>query len=179
VVTQTATVSDPWENYLCFGPTPTTVKVDQLNEPQVRTDAIKGTTQLNVGVILVYTFTDQFGNPVEGLVTETVVATQGRKVTQTTDPVPLIGGKVMDLVSNPVGVVPTTQAQQLHAISDLNKPFVTGQQNTITVIPDGGAPPLTIIHERNLNNTTPGAPPLAGGLIKGYTFTMDKPKIPN
>jgi len=139
---------------------------------------VKGTKQLVVGVDLVFTITDQDGKTVQGTATESVIDTQGQKVTQTEGVVPLVDGKGQDLVSNPVGPPPTTQAGQQQALNDLNKPFVTRQLFTLTIVSDSGGPPVTVTQERTLTNMVPGTPPMAGGRINpGYVFTMKDLKI--
>ena len=162
---------------MCFGPTPTTVKVEQIENPKPFVENVNGSPQLVVGVKLVFTITDQDGKPVEGTATEKVENLEGNQVQQNTASVPLVDGKGQDLVSNPVGPPPTTQAAGQQAINELNKPFVTRQLFTLTVVPNGGGCPVTVTQERTLTNMAPGAPPLANGQIKGYTFSMKDLKI--
>jgi RHS repeat-associated protein len=157
----------------CSGQIVTTVIVDQMDDPGVRVRDVKGKDTLVAGVDLRVTFLDQNGDPIKGTVTESVTPS----VIQSDQPTPLDSkGRGGDLVSNSVGSVPTTAAEADKAIATLNQDFTTKQTATYTVKPDNG-PTATVTHERSLTNTVSGAPPLGGGRVRGYTFTMEKPKI--
>jgi hypothetical protein len=62
------------------------------------------------------------------------------------------------------------------ALDYFNAKFTTKQTVTLTVVTQAGAV-VRITQQRTLTNTARGAPALAGGRIRGYTFTMDKPTI--
>lgn len=95
----------------------------------------------------------------------------------TTDPTPLNAkGEGGDLVSNSTGSVPKSEAEQRSALNTLNQDFTTRQRLTLTIVTDTGRT-VRVTQERTLTNTVSGAPPLAGGRIRGYTFTMSKPKL--
>lgn len=158
--------------HMCFGQVVTTVIVDQMNQPGARVRNVQGTNVLTVGVDLRITFLDQDGEPIVGTVSEHVEPS----VIQATEPVPLNQGMGGDLGSNSLTLVPKPGSEQQAAIQKLNEAFTTDQTATFTVVPTSG-PPATVTHKRSLTNTTPGAPPIAGGAIKGYTFKMEAPKI--
>jgi hypothetical protein len=144
-----------------------------VNNPGPRVRNVDGTDQLVVGVDLTFTFLDQNGDAVNGTVSESVEP----QVTQATKPVPLDAqGRAADLVSNSLGSVPVGPSAQRNAIDVANKDFTTTQTVTLTVLPEAG-PPATVTQQRTLTNTAPGARPIAGGAIRGYTFTMEQPKI--
>jgi hypothetical protein len=157
---------------ICFGQVVTTVIVDQMNQPGATVRNVKGTEVLTVGIDLIITFLDQNGEPIVGTVSESV----DPGVIQATEPVPLDQGRDSDLVSNSLGSVPQTVSEQQAALQKLNQNFTTDQTITFTVVPTSG-PPATVTQKRSLTNTTPSAPPIAGGAIKGYTFKMEPPKI--
>ena len=103
VDTQRATLPDASQCHMCFGQVPTTVVVDQVNNPGPRVRNVDGTDQLVVGVDLTFTFLDQNGDAVNGTVSESVEP----QVTQATKPFPLDAqGRAADLVSNSLGSVP-------------------------------------------------------------------------
>jgi RHS repeat-associated protein len=178
VATQTATLPNVPSS--STGQVPTTVVIDQMNNPGVRQRNVKGTDSLVVGVDLRFTFLDQKGDPLtNATVVESVTDSTGQKVTQTEEPVPLdANGQGGDLVSNVSGPVPKSDdtAGQQNAIKHFNKEFTTAQTLTLTVTTETGMS-VKVTQQRTLTNTVAGAPPIAGGLIKGYTFTMEKPKI--
>jgi hypothetical protein len=100
-----------------------------------------------------------------------------RVVIQATSAIPLDSqGRAGDLVSNSLGYVPTTPGQQQSALQFFNKDFTINQTVTISIVADNGMS-ATVTHQRSLTNVSPGAPAIAGGAIRGHTFTMDKPKI--
>ena len=172
VATQSATVSDVPNCHMCFGQIPTTVVVDQMNNPGARVRNVNGTDSLVVGVDLRVTFLDQNGDPVSGTVTESVPG-----VIQATGAVPLnTQGRGGDLVSNSLGSVPASASEQRNALQFFNKDFTTNQTATFTVVPDNGMA-ATMTQQRSLTNMVPGATPIAGGAIRGYTFAMEKPRI--
>jgi len=164
--------------HMCFGQVPTTVVVDQLNEPDLGVTNVKGTDSLVIGVDLKFTFLDENGAPVTGAtVVESVEALEGPKVNQSDEPAPLNDkGQARDLVSNNSGPVPKSEAEQRSALTTFNQDFVTRQRITLTVTTSTGRE-VRVTQERTLTNKVPGAPSLAGGRIRGYTFTMEKPKI--
>lgn len=159
--------------HMCFGQIPTTVVVDQMNNPAARVRPVNGTERLTVGVDLRFTFLDQDGNPIIGSVMESVEPA----VTQALGSVPLDSqGRAGDLVSNSFRTVPNTADEQRAAIDYLNKDYTNSQTVTISVVPDNGVS-ATVVQQRTLTNTAPGAPAIAGGAIRGYTFTMKPPAI--
>ena len=159
--------------HMCFGQILTTVIVDQMNSPGARVRNVNGTDSLVVGVDLRFTFLDENGDPLIATVSESVQP----EVTQATGAVPLNGqGQGGDLVSNSFGAVPESASDQRNAIQFFNKEFMTNQVVTFTVVPDNGIAG-TVTQQRTLTNMVPGAPPIAGGAIRGYTFTMETPKI--
>jgi RHS repeat-associated protein len=175
VATQSATLENAPTS---GGPLPTKVIVDQMNKPGANVRNVKGTESLVVGVDLRFTFLDEKGNPVtNATVVEEVVDSSGQQVTQTTEPTPLdANGRGADLVSNPSGPVPKDQNSQQAAVDHFNKDFTTEQTLKLTVTTSTGRV-VQVTQKRTLTNTTPGAPKIAGGRIRGYTFTMEKPKI--
>ena len=174
VATQSATLSNV---PVCGGPIPTTVVVDQLNNPDARERNVEGTVSLVVGVDLRFTFLDQQGRPVSNAVVgETVENLEGRRVTQTTDPTPLnANGEAGDLVSNNSGPRPTSRAQLDSAISTFNQDFTTRQRITLTIVTETGTT-VRVTQERTLTNMDRRAPSIQG-YVRGYTFTMGKPTI--
>ena len=62
------------------------------------------------------------------------------------------------------------------AIDHFNADFTTEQTLKLTVTTSTGSV-VQVTQKRTLTNMTPGASKIAGGLIRGYTFTMEKPKI--
>jgi hypothetical protein len=162
---------------MCGGPIPTTVVVDQLNNPDARERNVEGTVSLVVGVDLRFTFLDQQGRPVSNAVVgESVENLEGRPVTQTTDPTPLnANGEAGDLVSNNSGPRPTSRAELDSAINTFNQDFTTRQRLTLTVVTETGMT-VRVTQERTLTNKVPGAPSIQG-YVRGYTFTMGKPTI--
>ncbi len=160
-------------------PVPTTVIVDQMNKPEFGVATVEGQNSLVVGVVLRFTFLDQEGNPVDGAVTEVVQDASNQRVIQSTEPTPLnANGEGADLVSNATGSVPVrgNQAQEQAALNKLNANFTTQQKVTLTLTTSAGIV-VRVTQERTLTNTAQGAPALAGGAVKGYTFTMQKPTI--
>jgi RHS repeat-associated protein len=157
---------------------PTTVVVTQQNTPALGIANVKGVESLVVGVALVYTFYDQEGNPVtDAKVTETVTDSSGQATIQATDPVPLTDkGRGADLVSNDSGPVPKTQAERDKALETFNKDFTTDQTLKLTVTTGDGRV-VQVTQKRTLTNKDPKAPRIDHGMIRGYTFTMEKPKI--
>lgn len=99
--------------------------------------------------------------------TEQVVALQGDPVHQDQTPKPLVDGKVSDTVATPgmpVPPSPVSRVDQLAIIANFNKPFVTKQLITITLTTNSGIA-VRVTQERTLTNQTPGAAPIAGGLL--------------
>ena len=178
VATQSATIANAPTSGA--GQLPVTVVVDQMNNPGVRVRDIKGNEALVVGVDLRFTFLDEKGNPVtNATVSEEVVDSTGKKVTQSDKPTPLDAkGQGADLVSNPSGPVPKPDDRkaQMDAIDHFNADFTTEQTLKLTVTTSTGSV-VQVTQKRTLTNMTPGASKIAGGLIRGYTFTMEKPKI--
>jgi hypothetical protein len=160
------------------GQIPTTVVVNQLANPDFGVTNVNGVRSLVIGVDLTFTFLDQNGNPVsDAVVGESVVDSSGQNVTQASDPIPLTAnGQARDIVTNNSGPVPTNQAGEVNALNTFNANFTTNQTVTLTVTTSTGRT-VQVTQQRTLTNNTSGAPPLAGGRIRGYTFTMDKPKI--
>jgi hypothetical protein len=164
---------------MCGNPVPTTVIVDQMNQPGFGVANVEGKDTLAVGVVLRFTFLDQQGRPVDGVVTEVVEDSSGQRVIQSDEPTPLTAkGEGGDLVSNTTGSVPErgNAAQERAALDKLNADFTTLQKVTLTVTTNTGVV-VRVTQERTLTNTVRGAPSLARGAIRGYTFTMEKPKI--
>jgi hypothetical protein len=157
----------------CSGQVVTTVVVEQMNDPAPRVRDVKGTESLVVGVDLRVTFLDQNGNPIKGTIFESL----DPKVIQTENAVPLdSNGRGSDLVSNSYGSVPKSNEEQKKAVDFFNEAINHKQTVTFTVTPENG-PKATVTQERTLTNTAPDTPRIAGGLIRGYTFSMQKPKI--
>lgn len=157
----------------CSGQVVTTVVVEQMNEPAPRVRDVKNTESLVVGVDLRVTFLDQNGKPIIGTVSESL----DPEVIQTEGAVPLDPtGRGSDLVSNSYGSVPKSNEEQRKAIDFFNKDFNHKQTVTFIVTPENG-PKATVTQERTLTNTNADTPRIAGGLIRGYTFSMEAPKI--
>jgi RHS repeat-associated protein len=176
VTTQSATL-DQSEVPMCYpDDLPTTVTVTQVNGPDsVQVYEVNGVQRLRVGADLTFSFTNADGQPVAGTVTEQVVALQGDPVHQDQTPKPLVDGKVSDTVATPGMRPPASRADELAIIANFNKPFVTKQLITITLTTNSGLM-VQVTQERTLTNR-PAGPPIARGLIGGYTFTMGKPQI--
>lgn len=175
VTTQTATLpeSETPRCHMCFGQIPTTVVVDQMNDPGARVRPVGGNDRLTVGVDLRFTFLDQDGNPIIGSVIENVEPA----ATQASGSVPLdTQGRAGDLVSNAFRTVPVTADEQRAAINYLNQDYTNSQTVTISVVPDNGVS-ATVVQQRTLTNTTRGTPAIAGGAIRGYSFTMKSPTM--
>lgn len=179
VATETTTLpeSEAPRCHMCFGQIPTTVIVEQMNQPDLGVAKVNGKDDLVVGVLLRFTFLDQDAQPIVGTVTESVVALQGPQVIQTRTATPLQNGQGSDLVSNSVGFVPIQNnvAQEQAALNALNANWISEQRVTFSVVPENGVP-MNVVQERMLHNTTPGAPKIQG-VVRGYTFTMGKPQI--
>ena len=142
------------------------------NKIPVRVRNVNGTDSLVVGVDLRVTFLDQNGDPVSGTVSESVPGVIQSIGASSLDP----QGRGGDLVSNSLGSVPAGASEQRNALQFFNKDFTTNQTATFIVVPNNGIA-VTVTQQRALTNMVPGAPPIAGGAIRGYTFTMAKPKI--
>jgi RHS repeat-associated protein len=172
ISTQTATLpAGSCKN--CSGQVVTKVVIEQMNEPAPRVRNVKGTESLVIGVDLRVTFLDQNGKPIKGTVSESLDPT----VIQTKGAVPLDpNGRGSDLVSRSYGSVPKSNEEQRKAVAFFNEDYDHKQMVTFTVMPENG-PKATVTQERALMNTAPNTAPIAGGLIRGYTFSMDKPKI--
>jgi RHS repeat-associated protein len=177
VATQTATLENVPNCHMCFDPIPTTVIIDQMHSPDLGVANVNGTDSLVVGVALRFTFLDQQGHPItNATVVESVEALEGPQVTQASRPVPLnANGEGGDLVSNNSGPVPKTEAQQRAAAKTLNQDFTTSQRLKLTVTTDTGRV-VQVTQQRTLTNTAPGAPTIQG-VVRGYTFTMEQPKM--
>ena len=157
----------------CSGQIVTTVVIEQMNEPGARVRDVKGKESLVVGVDLRVTFLDQNGKAIKGTVSESLDPT----VIQTKDAVSLDSkGRGSDLVSNSFGSVPKSEGEQKQALDKFNENYTNKQIVTFTVTPENG-PKATVTQERTLTNQVPGAPRIAQGYIKGYTFSMEKPRI--
>lgn len=157
---------------------PTTVVVEQMNQPDFGVAEVNGADSLVVGVQLRFTFLDRNGRAVDAVVGEDVKDPNGR-VIQTYEPTPLNSrGQGSDLVANAVGFVPVrgNQTQEKTALNKLNADFTTKQTLNLYVTTKTSAT-VRVTQERTLTNVIKGAPSLAGGLIRGYTFTMGKPRI--
>ena len=155
---------------------PTTVTVTQLNNPDsVQRYAIGGES-LRIGVDLTFTFTNADGEPVAGTVSETVESLEGPPVFQDRRDMPLVNGTVSDTVATPGQAIPNTRAEERAVVENFNKPFVTRQLITITFTTNSGVR-IRVTQIRTLTNQTAGAGRIAGGLIGGYTFTMEPPQI--
>ncbi len=154
---------------------PATVTVNQINTPDsVQVHRIEGVDALRIGVDLTFVFTDPFGQPVSGTASENVVALDGDPVLQDPAKKPLVGGTVRDNVATPPQPIPKTDAEQKTVLDNFNKPFVTKQLITVTVTATDGRGAV-VTQVRNLNNKTQGVPRIAGGRIRGHTFTMEEP----
>lgn len=178
VATESATLQNA---PMCGNAIPTTVIVDQMNQPEFGIQNIEGKDSLVAGVVLRFTFLDQLGRPIDGVIGEVVEDVQQQKIIQTTDPTPLIQGQGKDLVANATGSVPQrgNGAQERAALTRFNSNFTTQQKITLTVVTSTGVV-VQVTQERTLTNTVREGPrslPGSGGAIKGYTFTMEKPKI--
>jgi len=162
---------------MCGGPIPTTVVVDQMNVPDARTRDVNGTPSLVVGVDLRFTFLDQQGRPVtNAVVGETVENLEGRRVTQSTEPTFLTPeGQGGDLISNNSGPVPSSREQLDRAVATFNQDFTTRQRLTLTLVTDSGVT-VRVTQERTLTNMDRSAPTIQER-VKGYRFTMGKPRI--
>ena len=84
-------------------------------------------------------------------------------------------GEAGDLISNSLGYVPN-RTQERAALQFFNEDFTINQTVTATVVTYTGMS-ATVTQQRTLTNMVRGAPSLAGGAIRGYTFTMSQPKI--
>jgi hypothetical protein len=157
---------------------PTTVTVNQVNRPDsVQKYAIGSEREsLRIGVDLTFTFTNANGKPVAGTVNESVEALEGDPVYQDSRNMPLVNGTVSDTVATPPQARPRTAAEEKAVLDNFNRPFVTRQLITVMLITDTGAR-VRVTQERTLTNQTPGAGNIAGGRIRGYTFTMGQPQI--
>jgi hypothetical protein len=173
VATQSTTLPSPPP-----GGGPTTVVVTQPNNPAVGVVNLNGVRSLVVGVDLIFTFLNENGQPVtNATVSETVTDSEGHTILQATEPVPLNDkGQARDIVSNNSGPMPTDAAGERKALEFLNKDFTSEQTLKATVKTSNGTV-IKVTQKRTLTNMTPGAPKLANGLIRGYTFTMQKPTI--
>jgi RHS repeat-associated protein len=176
VATQTATLSNV---PICGEQVPVTVIVTQMEAADIGVANVNGTDSLVVGVDLTFTFLDQNGSPVNAAVGEVVTDSINQRVITANEPALLDSqGRGSDLVSNSYGSVPIrgNQASERAALDYLNADFTSKQTVTLTVVSPGGSV-VRVTQQRTLTNTVRGAPSLAGGLIRGYTFTMEKPKI--
>lgn len=176
VSTQTVTLPDSEipQCHMCFGQVPSTIVIEQMNEPGPRVRDVLGSQSLVVGVDLRFTFLDQNGDPIRGTVTESI---EPSRVIQATSAVPLDSqGRAADLISNSLGYLPRTNSEQQSALQFFNQDFTINQTATITIVSNTGMS-ATITQERSLTNLSPGAPPIAGRAIRGYTFTMGTTRV--
>jgi RHS repeat-associated protein len=172
VATESATLVIP----TLHGVIAVTVKVYQINNPDIGISDVKGSQQLNVGVDLVFELTGPDGKPIKGTATEHVERLEGEPINQNESTVPLVQGRGKDLVSNPAGAPPRDAVAERAALDKLNKNFITKQRFNLDVVTDGGAH-IRVTQVRTLTNEVRGAPSIARGAIRGYTFTMEKPTI--
>ena len=160
-------------------PPPPLVSTITINVPQPREYINErqsdGTFFTGVGSMLEITVRDAAGNPITGIsVTESVVATDGRAVTQRTDPAPVRpDGSFTDLVGVGLKPSPTTPITQAEAANVLNRIAQRPtQQNTIQTLrfyaPEGYMLGMAVVH-RHLTNLD------ADGKVKPPTHQSGRP----
>jgi hypothetical protein len=164
---------------MCGDQVPATVTVTQNEAPDLGVANVNGRNSLVVGVSLTFTFLDLNGKPLNAAVGEVVTDSVNQRVITADEPTFLDSqGRGSDLVSNSYGSIPIRgdEASERAALDYFNADFTSKQTVTLTVTGPGGSV-FRVTQQRTLTNTVDGAPRLAGGRIRGYTFTMEKPKI--
>lgn len=156
-------------------PTSATVTVDFVGTETGTPDG-KNPNYISGRAIMTFTVLDQFGNPFEGTVTETVTSPNSNVVINK-DPVKLVNGQFSDFVdgggvtwTQPTPMTPTDQANGENNVE--NTATTTRQTATFTVTGPGTNASLTIVQERVLTNvdsrTNQINPPRNGTTFRFY-----------